>query len=218
MPNDALLVRILSVSFLFSYVLTGVLFVGIAFQAFFIQPKMPKAHADDRTVYLCGPDEHDLGCALYVSRWLTACGICVVAFLLTYPVLAKHTGEQYHVKGARLNDLAFKMPARIALERLWWCARFCWALWGVCTIAFGSALHAAGEKAAFHSGGQFVSEIVMGVSWIISSYAFNDDNRRFFMAFLTAVNTEGETQSAACVAALLGIQKIQKIENVQKNS
>ena len=75
---------------------------------------------------------------------------------------------------------------------------------GVSTVVFAVALYIASDSAPFYSSSIFVADFVNGLSWCLAGFACSPERRHVVMAFLASILTDGETQNAAAVAALLG--------------
>eukprot|EP00398_MALV-I-01_sp_L67-1_P000845 gene845-870_t len=237
MPNDTILIRAMSLVLLICCIFSASLSIGGSAQKFFWEVEYPKEHSTDPTIYICEEGNHNAGCYLHVSKFLVLAFIYIICGVSFCKNLERVEGVQYYdktkEKGFRFNDGAFKMPARWALDRLWLVFRSCVACSGVVHIGYAIAFHMVDENAAWYSNGHFAADCsiqrtetlagaqpnhlhqglgmnakrFMGGVWVASVAVFSDDRRRRMMAFLTEMNTQGEANSAATVAALLGGRK-----------
>lgn len=112
--------------------------------------------------------------------------------------------DRSQTKGFRFRDSAFQIPARTALDNIWWSCRVASALSGVFILLLAIVLHAVGDLAPFYASHFFPAHLVESISRILLFFVFTDERRGKIKAFLTSISTKDETKSAASVAALLG--------------
>eukprot|EP00400_MALV-I_sp_L67-5_P000595 gene595-1014_t len=209
MPNDAALIRVLNLMLIFFAISAFFICVGLITALLEINPVYWKENESDPTYAICEGTAYQAGCISLVARYGICGSLLALAGILCSANLQRHSGITFYdpsqKKGFRYNDSAFKIPARSALNRVWFLLRFSAFLpTGFFYLVYAVVMVLLGEMAPWYPDAEFYADVFMGVSWMIAALVFTDERRRVIMGYLSRMNTQGEADSAAAVAALLG--------------
>eukprot|EP00400_MALV-I_sp_L67-5_P000594 gene594-1013_t len=209
MPNDAALIRVLNLMLIFFAISAFFICVGLITALLEINPVYWKENESDPTYAICEGTTYQAGCIALVLRYVSAGLLLGIAGVICSTNLQRHSGitfyDPYEKKGFRYNDSAFKTPARVALNRVWFLLRFVAFLpTGFFYLVYAMVMVLLGDMVPWYPDAEFYADVFMGVSWVIAAVVFTDERRRVIMGYLSRINTQGEADSAAAVAALLG--------------
>eukprot|EP00400_MALV-I_sp_L67-5_P000596 gene596-1015_t len=225
MPNDSMLIRALGFLLMNAAIGTGMLCTGSWLYAWFGNPLLYKENESDPDFYICATqadgEVYNIGCGLYMVRYMYGSIFLFGTALAFSATIRRHKNavvyDRTKPKGFRYNDAAFVMPARAALDRLWISLRWvCFLPIGVFYIIYACFSHFWDCEAPWYSDLEFAADLFFGIMWVLACLFFTHDRRRTIMGFLSAINTQGEADSAAAMAALLGGRGAQDSLNLAK--
>ena len=133
--TDTISIRVVSLFFCVGAFFNGIEAFFIAANYWFTERHVFRNFEGQSTVHYCGSDLPDIGCALHVVVYPLIGVIASVGFYGIFGNLAR-VGEipvydSTQQKGFRFRDRAFKYPARVALDRLWFYIRLTYFSFGV---------------------------------------------------------------------------------------
>eukprot|EP00400_MALV-I_sp_L67-5_P000593 gene593-1012_t len=210
LPNDAMMIRLLGFVLVFASWFSGGLCFGGLFYTWMWYPTWARENESDVGYNICEEEKYDAGCFILSIRFIICGLILLVTSFFNFAILKRYSYmkvyDRNQKKGFRYNDSAFRMPARLALEHLWYVLRWvCCAPLGLVYIFYAFGTFIAGQSGApWYTNLEFVSDLFMGVMWIGSAVIFTDERRRKIWGYLSRINAKGEADSAAAVAAMLG--------------
>ena len=221
MPNDVMIIRAVSLFLISSFLGLGLLDISISLHFWFVGQGIDRVHEGDFIDHACGSDVPSLGCAFHVAKLFM---IGLVSCLVAPPLLSnvsRFQGSKFwdrsKQEGFRFNDSAFRKPARLALDRIWFCGRL-WACGtGLSVLGPAIVLLVYQDRAPYYTRNHFASDIFNATVRITLGLLLTDNRRRHIKAFLSSINVEDQTVSAACVGALLGGHKISESLSVAKS-
>ena len=128
---------------------SGALFLRDVFRMFNGEMEMPGLTTDNGeavTRYICGDGESKLGCHVsIIFQVIFACEFFAVSLVLIWTLVPHNIFQLFHykipservtsTKRFKVNDDAFRLPARRALDTLWSTIRFGTAAIGFSNIA-----------------------------------------------------------------------------------
>ena len=156
---------------------------------------------------VCHPDLHEIGCEISASDALWA-AVNNSIWLLIVPNLFLVRGAKVYDRrkrnGRRFQDCAFKIPAHLALERIWFIGRVQLACGSIRTFITSLLFVWFREQMQTYDQLDFAPHLFSAGVKITLVVLATQRNRDRVYAFLAAITTSGEVRSASSVAALLG--------------
>jgi hypothetical protein len=204
MPNDTVLVRLVSWLIGNLCVAFGLFFFWIAWDFWIIQRAVLRQPGNND--HECGENMPNGGCvAIAGLNIINGFSCIIVGFAIRRNVQThrKSLFKESLFKESTENQYA--IPTRAALARFWMCFRLFSLSFGIYNIAFAVICGILGEKGApFFTRDVLVVRLLDGAVEILVFFFFSKRYRTHAIVFLSSINSMGEVKSAACLSALLG--------------